>query len=375
MVDTWLVTRRWLNAVMHSDRVVWAPDLGAWIVTGRELAIDVIRDAERFTVEDPRFSTAQVVGPSMLSTDGDEHRRHRTPFVSTFRPTDLGLRLGAMIERRVDYLIDRILERGEGDLATDLAGPLATYSAAAALGIEHVDCDALLSWYRRIVAETERISLGGVRSDDAEDALAWVVGVLDDALTDPAHVLHHVADRLDRAEVVSNVAVYLFGAIETTEGMIANLFARLLDLPDVLDAVRSDRGLVEAAIEESLRLEPSVTRVDRYATREVTLDRCDIAAGDFVIVSLSAANRDPEVYRSPHEFRLDRSDEPGHITFAQGPHACIGAHIARFEARTALTAVLDRLPDVSLRPGAQVSIDGVVFRKARSLPIRWRSST
>jgi cytochrome P450 len=138
--------------------------------------------------------------------------------------------------------------------------------------------------------------------------------------------------------------------------------------------VRADRRLVDAAIEESLRLEPAVARVDRYATQDVVLAGCSIGRGDFVVVSLSGANRDPAVYARADEFDVWREAAPGHLAFVQGPHACIGAQLARLEARAALNALLDAMPGLRLDADHDTAVDGVVFRKARVLRARWSAA-
>src|SRR4029453_3334269 len=104
---------------------------------------------------------------------------------------------------------------------------------------------------------------------------------------------------LAQAEVVSNAAVMMFGGIETSEGMTTSLFWHLLSNPAALEEVRADRELASNAIDESLRLEPAAGRVDRYATRDVDLDGASIRRGDLVIVSLTAANRDPSFFVDP----------------------------------------------------------------------------
>jgi cytochrome P450 len=119
-----------------------------------------------------------------------------------------------------------------------------------------------------------------------------------------------------------------------------------------------------------LRLEPAAGRVDRYATKDVELARSRIRAGDLVIVSLTAANRDPAVYPDPDRFELERPEARTHVAFAQGPHACIGLHLARLETRVALEVALDRWPGLRLADGATPPT-GVIFRKPRSLPVRW----
>ena len=354
--------------------VCWVPVLGAWLVTGRDIAIAVMRDAERFTVDDPRFATARVVGPSMLSLDGDEHRRHRSPFVAAFRPSVVAARYGPRVEAEARTLVARIAPAGRSDLTAEVAAPLATYASMVALGLEPVGTEALLGWYRRIVAATEQGSLG-IAGEAAMHDAAIAMDALRVAVADASRVqgsaLSAIADALTDDELASNAAVFLFGGIETTEGMIANLFLHLLTHPGQLAEVGTDRSLVDGAIEESLRLEPAVARVDRYATTAVELAGCSIARGDFVVVSLSGANRDPAVHARPHEFDLRRAGEPGHVAFAQGPHACIGAQLARLEARAALQAVLDALPDLCLDAGHDSAVDGVVFRKARALRACW----
>ncbi|HEX6867829.1 MAG TPA: cytochrome P450, partial [Candidatus Limnocylindrales bacterium] len=103
---------------------------------------------------------------------------------------------------------------------------------------------------------------------------------------------------------------------------------------------------------------------------DAELGGAPIARGDLVIVSLTAANRDPDTFADPDTFDLARPNARAHVAFAQGPHACVGPHLARTEAGAAVDAALDAWPDLSLEPGATPPT-GVVFRKPRSLPVRW----
>ena len=183
-------------------------------------------------------------------------------------------------------------------------------------------------------------------------------------------VLAQATVTLTPAEVVSNAAVMMFGGIETSEGMTTTLFWHLLTNPDQLAALMNDRSLGPNAVEESLRLEPAAARVDRYATSDTELAGAFIRRGDLVIVSLTAANRDPATFPNPEGFNISRANSRSHLAFAQGPHACVGIHLARLETQSALDAVLDGWPGIEINSGSTAPT-GVIFRKPRSLPVRW----
>jgi cytochrome P450 len=181
----------------------------------------------------------------------------------------------------------------------------------------------------------------------------------------------HVADAgsgLTEDERVSNAAVIMFGGIETTEGMILNALWCLLRDPQARAEVMAQPDLVDAAVEESLRLEPAAAVVDRYATRDAVLAGTPIAAGELVVVSLAGANRDPAEFADPDRFDLHRPNGRRHLAFAAGPHVCIGMDLARLEARVAVRALLSRRPDLQLAAGAPAPT-GLVFRKPARLPV------
>lgn len=350
--------------------VAWVPALVGYLVTGRAAALDVLRDPGTFTVVDPRFSTGQVVGPSMLSLDHAEHDRHRTPFAPSFRPREVTARFGPLVREQVDRRLAAIDDR-DGDrsaeLRRELAAPLAASVVAHSLGLDGNDDDVvarLVGWYRDIVASVAGIAGGAEPSAAGAEAMTALAAHL------RTRVRPIATGVVTDDEAIANMAVIMFGGIETTEGMILNALWHLLTDPPALQAVRERPELAAAAVEESLRLEPAAARVDRYATRTSGVAGTVIEGGALVIVSLSGANRDPAEFPDPDRFVLNRPNARRQLAFAAGPHVCIGMDLARLEAREAVAAVLGRFPTVRLDDGA-VPPTGLVFRKPDRLPVRW----
>ncbi|MDL4776973.1 cytochrome P450 [Actinomadura xylanilytica] len=424
-----------LLARLRADEPVsWLPALDGWLVTSHALAVRVMRDAAAFTVDDPRFSTARLVGPSMLSLDGRAHTRHREPFARPFRPAQTRERFTAFVQAEVDRLVAALAPAGRAELRGDLAGPLAVAVVAEALGLEGVDAATIRSWYGAFVDAVSDLTAGGDVPERAREAHGLLREAVEAALSDGPERSEdrptarqgsggrppgksepdgpersedrptarqgsggrppgksepdgpersedrassllaeaaHQDEGLTVAEVVANAAVLMFGGIDTTEGMIVNVAHHLLAAPGAAAAVRAEPGLLDAAIEESLRVEPSASVVDRYATRDTDLGGAPVRAGDLVRVSIAGANRDPEVFPAPDRFDVRRGNSADHLAFAHGPHFCFGAHLARLEARTALHAILERLPNLRLDPARPAAAHGLVFRKPPHVHVRW----
>jgi cytochrome P450 len=366
-----------LARLRQSEPVSWVPALDGWLVTTYDQCLRVMRDPAGFTVNDPRFSTAQVVGASMLSLDGPAHERHRSPFVAPFRAAAVRERFAGAVEREADRLIDTVAADGGTELRSAFAGPLAAAIVTRALGLEADEGPAVLGWYEAIVAAVTDITAGRVASPQAAQAFqalrTRLKAVIDAA--DASSLLAAAAQdaTLSPEEIVSNAAVLLFGGIETTEGMISNAVLHLLERSEALARVKEDPAQTDAALEESLRLEPAAAVVDRYATADVELAGAGVSRGELVRVSIAAANRDPLVFADPDRLDLARSRQTArrHLAFAHGPHVCVGVHLARLEARTALARLLARLPRLRLDPDRPSSIRGLVFRKPPALYVLW----
>jgi cytochrome P450 len=268
---------------------------------------------------------------------------------------------------------------------------------AEVLGLGQADPVTILTWYDGIVAAVQaegaaagRGTLAGTGADSGADsgadtgaggatsvaaggtaAFGELAASLREVIARGDSLLAEVTGPLAEEEAIANAAVLMFGGIETTEGMIVNALLHLLSSPAQLALVLADPGLVPAAVEESLRLEPAAAVVDRYATVGTRLGGAAIRAGDQVTVSITGANRDPAVFADPDGFDVRRANAGRHLAFAHGPHFCLGAHLARLEAQVAVGTVLARLPRLRLDPGYPSAPRGLVFRKPPALRVRW----
>ena len=391
-----------LHATLHrlraAEPVSWLPALNGWLVTDYNLAVNVLRDAERFTVEDPRFSTGRVVGPSMLSTDGDLHTAHREPFEPMFRRGPVA-DAATGVTSAADQLLDNIAHGNQVELRTRFAAPLAVKVITDFLGLTAMSDQPesayerdLLACYQDIVAEVSVLTPDREVGPSAMVAFGRLKSLLLDKV--PADNLLQTDDQgsllplagilqsgsMSADEWVSNVAVILFGAIETSEAMTANALLHVLGAADVQSRLLVDdttpqvegrHAVLRRAVVESLRLEPAAAVVDRYATADSSLGGVRIAGGDLIVVSLAGANRDPSIFDEPDEFRLDRPNAARQLAFARGPHTCIGIHLAMLQTVEALDRLLTRFPTARLDIERSTSPCGLVFRKAASVVASW----
>jgi cytochrome P450 len=347
--------------------------IGGWMVVGHALAVQVMRDAVTFTVDDPRFTTGRVVGPSMLSTDGPEHARHRQPFLAPFTPRSSRAYFEDFVARESTRLLSLTAPTGSAEFRTALAAPLATACMQSALGLERIPVAELLGWYGDIVQAVADITAGAALPASGPAAYASLGAAVQSTIAEGKGFLGEIAcaaGDLSMAELLSNTAVLLFGGIETTEGMVSNLLLHLLSDADVMQSVRADPARLDAVIEESLRLEPAAAVIDRYATADVSLGGVHIRRGDLVVVSLAGANRDPAVFADPDRFDPHRPNLGRQLSFAQGPHVCLGLHLARLQARRAALDVL-ALPGVALDVDRTTPPSGLVFRKPSAVWATW----
>ena len=191
------------------------------------------------------------------------------------------------------------------------------------------------------------------------------------ALIDTLIEAHDADGSLSIEELVGNCVILLFAGHETTTNLIGNGILLLLDNPDQLAGLRANPSLIEPAVEEILRYEPSVHSILRLAAEDMVLRGKQIRAGDRIQLMLGAANRDPDVFDDPDRFRIDRSPNR-HLGFGYGLHFCVGAELARVEGRIALEHILKTMPHFELAGEKLDREMSLVLRGINKLPLSVR---
>lgn len=373
------------------DPVHWSESLGSWLVTCYDQVLEVfdrpeLFSSDRFRRLDRRFASerepvlavARVLGDWLVFRDPPDHTRLRGLLQKSFTPRQLA-KSRSGIQQTIDDLIDRVADRGEMDFIRDFAFPLPATVIAILLGVPRRDIDAIKQWSDRLAAYVG----GSVEaSDNFTEAEAGVTRLADyfrlliadrerrprDDLTSLMLAADHEGSRLSSDEVVSNCVLLLFAGHETTTNLLGNGLYHLLRHPDQAEVLRARPESMESAVEELLRFDGPVTATTKVALRDVEWHGAKIARGERVLPFMSSANRDPARFQDPD--RLDVRRHPNrHLSFGFGIHFCLGAPLARLEARLALETLLRRLPELS---AAEARFKPqIILRGLRSLPLRW----
>lgn len=316
---------------------------------------------------DKKIPLAGVFGPDapiyehhanvMVFLDPPDHPRVRGLVAHAFRTRALAL-WGPRIERVVDDLLAEALTGGSMDLIRDFAYLLPLTVVGEMLGVPTDDRERFRTWGAAVTASLEPNPSAQVIAEansTVDDFKGYLGELADRRRREPGDDLMSIlvsaeedGATLSEAELLHNAAFVLNAGHETTSNLIGSGIDALFRHPDQLELLRSRPELVDSAVEEMLRYDSPNQIGGRLALRDVTLRDTTVPANTFVWVSNGAANRDPAAYENPDQFDITRTPNP-HLAFGHGPHLCLGAALARMEARIAFDRLV-RFAD--LRPSS-----------------------
>jgi len=345
----------------------------AWAVTRYDDVRAVLHDGDTYSSH-ANAEVGKYMGRTLIEMDGREHTRTRALVQGVFAARPLEA-LTPVIEALVHQLIDGFSARDHTDLVAEFTLLFPVQVIAHILGIPRGDHPRFQRWSLDLIAFSKDPAKGRAAAATLRDYFLPIVAERRAAPRDDV-ISRLVVGKVDDVgltddEVVSFLRLLLPAGAETTSRLIGSMLYALLVEPARFERVRSDRSLVPWAIEETLRWETPVVFVARETTRAVEIAGISIPAGKIVSAIIGSANRDETHYAEPDRFDLDRRADD-HLSFAFGRHFCLGYHLAKLEARLALTAFLDRLRNLRFDPGAPApAITGLAFRSPQALPVRF----
>ncbi len=366
-----------------SEPAFYSKAMGAWVVTGYRLLIEILLDPATWSNRSPtatyefrdpvsEHARAMAEEPGMAeavrrfrgrsrgrvlnTADPPEHVRQRRALHRAFRPARLRA-LEPDVKAVSDQLVAGFAHRGRADLVSEYAVLLPMVMISRMLGVPEDELEMFKRWSDdfAIPIGRARPSRDEVRSyikseSEFEDYFTGLVEQRqaeprDDLISDVANA-EVDGEPLTHEERMGVLRQFLLAGNETTTTLLANIGHRLATDHRLRDRLGSNRDLVPAFVEEALRHEAPVTGLFRVATRDARIGGTPVAKGEFAWLVFAAANHDPRTCPVPHAFDIDR-DPNDHVAFGHGEHYCIGQGLARLEAKIGTNAMLD-LPNLAL---------------------------
>ena len=366
-----------------SAPVAYMPCLDTWMVTSWATVEAACTDPVTFPASVAHSPTDRALGGiSMMTTDGEPAKRRRRPFDATLRPRAIEATMPETFARLCRERLDAIARAGAADLVTDYFEPVSVLSLAHVLGIaDAVDAPTLVRWFGGLAA-----GVSNYEDDPAKTAhCAAVSADIDAAMTplfetrlaEPGDDLigHLVAaadgpleDRL--AFILPSFKLVLLGGLQEPAHGGATIVERLLAHPDQLAAVRTDPGLVPAAVEEGLRWTAPIGNLLRGVAPGTTFAGVAFPPGARAILVVASANRDESVWGPDADAFDIRRAKRSNLSFAVGPHYCIGHFFARAQLAVAVGSLVERFPRLRLDPAAEAPrYRGHEYRSPKSLRV------
>jgi len=378
---------------LKESPVFWSQELSAWIISPYELVeaglhSSTLNSGERMSAASSHFSDEERKQYSailhnlnnwIVFQDPPSHTRLRRLISKSFTPRSITA-FEPKIEKIVNDLLDEIGDKEKFDLVAQFSFRLPAAVMCDLLGIpldrqwdlkRWADGIAGFSAAARVTSEKAKFA-----NEMALESRKYLITLFEQLRKEPGdNLLSRLVDQSDEPnplsddELVALVVQLFFAGFETTEGLIGNMVIALANHPDELAKLRANPELITNAVEETLRFDSSILKQSRVASEDQDFGGQKIKKGDYMHFMIGAANYDPARFSNPHIFDVER-DDVGHVSFGHGIHFCIGAPLARLEARIALRALLERLSRIEILEPGPVYPELFAVRKPLHLWIR-----
>lgn len=381
--------------VAAGARAARVPELGTVIFLRHADVVAVLQD-RRFGAMNSRYYEQQGwseglyidwVRRTLVFLDPPDHDRLRGLLARAFTPRQVA-RITPVTEQIAETLASEAARAGRVDLYDSFAQKLPLQVICSLLAIPSIDFEAVGDWTAALsLATATPTTAARVGADRAMQCFDDYVKRLvaerrlrpGDDLLSALIAVEEGGDRLSPDELVAMVVQLLYAGHETTRNLIGNGLISLLDHPAELARLRREPGLLVNAVEEILRYEPPILFLSRVALSDIEnadLEQAGVRvrAGDLVHVDLASANRDPEVYPDPDRFDVGRRDTQ-HLSFGWGMHFCMGASIARMEARVAFTTLLNTFESIELAGPRPAWAPATALRTLERFPLHLTPAT
>ncbi|MCX2749213.1 cytochrome P450 [Arthrobacter sp. MI7-26] len=356
---------------------------GSWHVFRYDDVQQVLSEHARFSSRlggnDPS-ETGQLFASSLITTDPPRHRQLRSLVTQAFTPKAVEA-IGPRISQLTEELLDRIASRGTADLIQELAYPLPVIVISELLGVPAHDRDLFKTWSDVIVSQTRSGATNENHSLTNKEMTEYFLDLIAQRRHRPgADLISNLllaeidGQKLSVAELLGFCSLLLVAGNETTTNLIGNAVLCFTEVPGTIERLLTEPSLLPQAIEEVLRFRSPVQSMYRVTVADTTLGEVRIPAGAPLVAWIGSANRDECQFERPTQFDIDRG-QIRHLAFGHGIHFCLGAPLARLEAKIALEASLSRLPGLTLAPGALLErMESTIVYGLKTLPARWQTA-
>ena len=365
---------------------------GTWIVTRYADAVSILND-KRFEVdnlperlqlksaylkEGDLDTLSQTIDRWLFFLNPPDHTRLKRIITPAFSPTAVEA-IREKIQLTVDDLLAKVQQKGEMDIITDLANPLAALTIAEIIGLPKEDYEKLIHWSSEqifILEHPRSLEDYQYRNQVMIENKEYLVKKVaecrkqsNDGLISYLINKKNIENQLTEEEIISSCILISTAALGTTSSLIGNGVLALLTHPESLVHLQQNPNEIKNAVEEFLRYDSPIQSFARRALENVAIAGKIIPSGDTVIIHIGGVNRDPEEFTNPDQLNFTRQNR--HIAFGGGIHHCLGIFLAKIEAQIAINTLIQNLPDIRINTDKLDWRDSIALRGLKTLPVKF----